>query len=183
MTDTIEFGKRINHRPIIVSLLVSFFFGGLGLIVNIKVAIISFLLVLFLLVCIYFPLNLPLLFGHWQLENHGISYYKMNSYRDKIKMILFPNQTDFQFISYSQIKNFQVIEEEKQYSVNDILTINPAKQSFLPWLRKPFFLELEMNHAETNLDLSFDQFHDPKNTLFRLSNVLTILAHKVELRN
>ena len=49
MTDTIEFGKRINHRPLIVSFIGSFLVGGLGLTVNIKIAIISFLAVLFLL--------------------------------------------------------------------------------------------------------------------------------------
>lgn len=179
MTDTIEFGNRINHRPIIVSLVMSFFAGGLGLIANIKVSILSFLAVLFLLVCIYYPMNLPVLFDHWQLENHGISYYKMNSYRDKIKMILFPHQTDFQFISYSQIKSFKVIEGDQQYTLENILTINPAKQSIFPWLRKPFFLELEMHQNTAKLDLSSDQLHDSKNTLYRLSNVLDILSKKV----
>ncbi len=179
MTDTIEFGKRINHRPLIVSFIGGFFVGGLELTANIKVAIISFLAVLFLLLCIYFSANLPKIFGHWQLENHGISYYKMNSYWDKLKIILFPNRTEFQFISYSQIKGFKVIEREKEYDLNNLLTINPAKQSFLPFLRKPFFLRLEINQDKIDLDLSYNQFHDSKNTLFRLSNVLKKLAEKI----
>jgi len=179
MTDTIEFGKRINHRPIVVSFFLSFLAGGLGLIANIKISLLSFLGVLFLLLCLYFPMNLSTLYGHWQLENHGISYYKMNSYWDKLKIILFPNNTEFQFISYSQIKKFKVIERDKQYSIENILTINPAKQPLFPWLRKPFFLKLELNKSSVDLDLSFDQFHDPKNTLFRLSNVLKILEKKI----
>lgn len=179
MTDTIEFGKRINHRPLFVSFILSFLAGGLGLIVNIKISLLSFLAVLFLLLCVYFPMNLPTLYGHWQLENHGVSYYKMNSYRDKLKIILFPNEAEYQFISYSQIKDFKVIERDQQYSLENILTINPAKQSLLPWLRKPFFLKLFLNKSDATLDLSFDQLHDPKNTLFRLSNVLEILAKKI----
>lgn len=180
MIDTIEFGKRINHRPIIVSIILSFLAGSLGLIGNIKISIISFLGVLFLLVCIYFPSYLSVLFGHWQLEKHGVSYYKMNSYRDKLKMIFFPNNVDFQFISYSQIKNFKVVEENSQYTLNDLLTIKPAKQSIFPWLRKPFFLQLELNKSEVKLDLSFDQLHDSKNTLFRLSNALVILSKNIK---
>lgn len=178
MIDTIEFGKKINHRPIIVSFLVSFLAGSVGLIANIKVSILSFLLVLFLLLCVYFPVLLPKLFGHWQLEKHGISYYKMNTYRDKLKLIFHPDQAEFQFISYSQIKGFQVHEENQQYSTADILTIKPAKQSIFPGLRKPFFLELELNQASTELDLSFDQLHDPQHTMYRLTNVLQILSNK-----
>lgn len=179
MTDTIEFGKRVNRRPIFISLILSFLAGGLGLIVNIKLSIISFLVVLFLLICVYYPTYLPKLFGHWQLENHGISYYKMNSYRDKLKMILFPDSVDFQFISYSQIKEFKVIESSQTFSISNLLTINPAKQSIWPWLRKKFYLHLILHKSTVDLDLSYDQLHDSKNTLFRLSNVLEILQNKI----
>lgn len=179
MLDTIEFGKKINHRPIIVSFLVSFLAGGLGLTVNMKVAILSFLVVLFLLLCVYYPLILPKLFGHWQLENHGISYYKMTNYRDKLNLILFPNQADFQFISYSQIKSYSVYEENEQYSSKNLLTIKPAKQSIFPWLRKPFFLRLNLNKTNADLDLSFDQLHDSQHTMYRLTNVLQVLDNKI----
>lgn len=179
MTDTIEFGKRINHRPILVSFISGFCAGGLGLIANIKVSILSFLAVLFLLLCVYYPSNLPQLFGHWQLENHGISYYKMGSYRDKIKLILFPDRASFQFVSFSQIKNIEVIEQTSSYDLNNLLTIKPAKQSIFPWLRKPFYLKLNLNKSHVNLDLSYDQLHDSKNTLYRLSNALEIITKKI----
>lgn len=179
MTDTIEFGKRINYHPLFISFLLSFLAGGLGLIANIKLSVFLLLIVLFLLICIYFPQNLPHLFGHWQLEKHGISYYKMNNFRDKLRMILTPHNVDYQFISYSQIKSFKVIERDQTYSLNDILTINPAKQSIFPWLRQPFALILELNGSNVSLDLSYDQLHDPHNTLFRLTNVLKVLDKKV----
>lgn len=179
MTDTIEFGKRINHYPIFISFILSFIAGSIGLIADIRISILLFLIVLFLLVCIYFPMNLPNLFGHWQLETHGISYYKMNSYWDKLKRVISPNTVEFQFISYSQIKNFKVVEESQEFSLKDILTIKPAKQSIFPWLRKPFFLKLELNNSSVKLDLAFDQLHDPNNTMFRLSNALNILSKKL----
>ncbi|APU71542.1 hypothetical protein BI355_1223 [Companilactobacillus crustorum] len=179
MTGTIAFGKTINHRPIIISIIFSLLSGGLGWIINLKVAIFSFLTILFLLLFIYYPANLEKLFGHWQLENHGISYYKMTSYPDRLKIVLFPDNIDYQFISYSQIKSFKVIEQDKLFSSADLLTIKPASQSILPWLRKPFFLELELNQSEIDLDLSYDQLHDSKNTLFRLSNALEVLNKKI----
>lgn len=179
MPDTIEFGKQLTHWPILVSFILSFFVGGFGLIINIKLALMLFFIVLFLLIFIYFPSYLPILFGHWQLENHGISYYKMNSYRDKLKMIFAPNKVEFQFISYSQIKSVRVVTQDQKYSITDILTIKPDKQSVFPWLRKPFFLELELNKNTVNLDLSFDQVHDPHNTLFRISNALDILGKRI----
>ncbi|MFH5810904.1 hypothetical protein [Companilactobacillus sp. FL22-1] len=180
MTTTIEFGKRINKRPIIVSFLVSFLAGALGLLVNLNLGISLFLLCLFLLLFVYYPINLPKLFSHWQLEKHGISYYKMDNYLDKLKMIFLPQQADFQFISYSQIKAFSIQEEAQNYTLKNILTIKPAKQSPFPWLRKPFFLELELNHATTKLDLSYDQLHDPKNTMFKVSNALDFLSKHID---
>jgi len=179
MTDTIEFGKRINHRPLTISLILSLLAGGLGFFANIKISIIAFLSVLFLLLCVYYPINLPDLFGHWQLEKHGVSYYKMNSYRDKLKIILHPDNAEFQFISYSQIKSFKVVERENKYSLTDILTIKPAKQSHFPWLRKPLYLELELNHSVVNLDVSWDQLHDSKNTLYRLTNALQVIDKNI----
>ncbi|MQS98277.1 hypothetical protein FHL05_10460 [Lactobacillus halodurans] len=175
-----EFGKKINHRPIIVSLILSLIAGGLGLIANFKVSLALFFIMLFLCICVYFPIYLRDLFGHWQLENHGISYYKMDSYLDKLKMILFPKNVDFQFISYSQIKNFKVIEEDKDYSLENLLTIKPAKQSIFPWSRKPFFLKLELNQSEIDLDLSYDQLHDKQNALFRLATALKFLKQKID---
>lgn len=103
----------------------------------------------------------------------------MNSYRDKLKMIFAPNKVEFQFISYSQIKSVRVVTQDQKYSITDILTIKPDKQSVFPWLRKPFFLELELNKNTVNLDLSFDQVHDPHNTLFRISNALDILGKRI----
>lgn len=179
MLDTIEFGKRINHRPIIVSFLVSFLAGVLGLTADIKTGILSFLIVLFLLLCVYFPIYLPKLFGHWQLEKHGISYYKMTTYWDKLKLIIIPNQADFQFISYSQVKSFSINEENQQFQSEDILKINPAKQSIFPWLRKPFCLKLNMNQTNAKLDLSFDQLHDPQHTMYRLNNAIQFLNTKI----
>ncbi len=179
MTDTIEFGQRVNRRPLTVSLILSLLAGGLGFLANLKVSIISFLSVLFLLICVYYPIVLDNLFGHWQLEKHGVSYYKMNSYRDKIKIIMNPSSADFQFISYSQIKSIHVVERENKYSLADILTIKPAKQSHIPWLRKPLYLELELNHSNVELDVSWDQLHDPKNTLYRLTNALQVMEKNI----
>jgi hypothetical protein len=64
--------------------------------------------------------------------------------------------------------------------MRDLLTIKPAKQSVFPWLRKPFFLKLELNQSSVNLDLASDQRHDPNNTMFRLSNALNIINKKTE---
>ncbi|WP_159102821.1 hypothetical protein [Companilactobacillus paralimentarius] len=46
-------------------------------------------------------------------------------------------------------------------------------------LRKPFYLVLDLNKGKILLDLSWDQQHDPKNTLYRVSNVLKIITEKI----
>lgn len=179
MFEKIEFGKKANRRPLIVSFLSSLIAGGLGAKINLSVAVILFLVIFFLLMFVYYPINLPRLFGHWQLENYGISYYKLISYHDRLKMIFSPNRIDYQFISFSQIKNCNILESDKKYDLQNILTIKPAKQSILPWLRSPFYLELNLNKGRILLDLSWDQRHDQKNTLYRVSNALKIITKKI----
>lgn len=179
VTNKIEFGKGINHRPLTVSVILSFLAGGLGLLVNIKFSVILFISIIIILILFYYPSYLLELFGHWQLEKHGISFYKMFTYRDKLKMILNPNDAEFQFISYSQIKSVQVVERDHKYTLADILTIKPAKQSYFPWLRKPFYLEIELNKGNIQLDLSWSQLHDPHNTMFSLSNALNIINNEI----
>ncbi|WP_334332613.1 hypothetical protein [Companilactobacillus sp. HBUAS59544] len=178
MTDSIEFGNRINRRPLIVSFFLSLIVGSFFGTINFKLALAVFFVILGLMLLWYYPANLKTLFGHWQVEKHGISYYKMHSYRDRLKMVLLPDKTDFQFISFSQVHKYHVVEGNHQYTSADILTINPAKQSLLPWKRKAFFLELEIKNGTIDLDLSSSQRSDP-NTLYRLSNVLKIIDSKI----
>lgn len=178
MTDSSEFGNRINRRPLIVSFLLSLIVGSIFLAINLKLALVLFLLILGFMLLWYYPTNLRTLFGHWQVEKHGISYYKMHSYRDRLKMVLLPDKTDFQFISFSQVHKYHVVEGNHKYTSADILTINPAKQSLLPWKRKAFYLELEIKNGTIDLDLSSSQRRD-SNTLFRLSNVLKIIDSKI----
>ena len=179
MIEKTEFGKKVNRRPLIVSLLLSLIFGGLGLIISPSAALSLFLGIFFLLIFVYYPRNLQKLFGHLQLELHGVSYYKLLTYRDRLKMIFFPDRIDYQFISFSQVKDCYILEDNKKYDLQNILTIKPAKQSFFPWLRKPFYLVLELHKGHISLDLSWNQRHDPKNTLYRVSNVLKIITEKI----
>lgn len=179
MIEKAEFGKKVNRRPLIISLLLSLIVGGLGSFINFSVALGLFLIIFFLLVFLYYPSNLSKLFGHWQLEKHGVSYYKLISYHDRLKMIFLPDRIDYQFISFSQVKKCYIVESDKKYDLQNILTIKPAKQSFFPWLRKPFYLALDLNKGKILLDLSWNQRHDPKNTLYRISNVLKIINEKI----
>ncbi|KRK75149.1 hypothetical protein FC67_GL001662 [Companilactobacillus alimentarius DSM 20249] len=179
MTNSIEFGKKINRRPIMISLILSLIAGGIGAYFDFKLAISLFLLVLIFMLFIYYPNNLSVLFGHWQVEKHGISYYKMDSYFDRLKMTLLPDITEFQFISFSQVKSYYVIEQKEKFDLTNILTINPTRQSIFPWLRKPFYLVLVVNGGQIKLDLSWTQLHDRKNSLYRLSNALKVIDQKI----
>ncbi|GAB5057947.1 hypothetical protein COSHB9_23370 [Companilactobacillus alimentarius] len=64
MTNSIEFGKKINRRPIMISLILSLIAGGIGAYFDFKLAISLFLLVLIFMLFIYHPNNLSVLFGH-----------------------------------------------------------------------------------------------------------------------
>ncbi|GAB5057946.1 hypothetical protein COSHB9_23360 [Companilactobacillus alimentarius] len=103
----------------------------------------------------------------------------MDSYFDRLKMTLLPDITEFQFISFSQVKSYYVIEQKEKFDLTNILTINPTRQSIFPWLRKPFYLVLVVNGGQIKLDLSWTQLHDRKNSLYRLSNALKVIDQKI----
>ncbi|APX72993.1 hypothetical protein M5C72_07805 [Companilactobacillus allii] len=179
MNSTITFGREINHGPLFRSILISAILGIASSFANNKIGITIFLIILFVMLFIYYPSYLPLLYGYWILEKHGITYYDMSSYRAKLKLIFLAKQSKLQFISYSQIHNFTVKTENKTYSVEDITTLNNTKQSHFVWLRKPLNLEIQLKSHNINLDMSFDQLHDNKNIQARVMNVSNILEEKI----
>lgn len=180
MDSTITFGQEINHGPLIRSILISALLGCVGSLINYKTGLAIFLIILFIALFIYYPSYLPFLYSYWALEAHGITYYDMNSYRAKIKMIFLGNNVDHQFISYSEINGFEIRSENHSYSLADISTFKNQKQPLFTWLRKPLNLVLKLKNNQILLDISWDQLHDNKNIPARLMNVMSYMDSHIQ---
>lgn len=181
MDSTIKFGKEINHGPLIKSILISALVGCGGSLINYKTGLIIFLIILLIMLFVYYPSYLPFLYSYWTLEEHGISYYDMSSYRLKLKMIFKGREADHQFVSYSEINDFEIISADKSYSLADISVFKNQKQPIFTWLRKPTDLVLKLKNTQIKLDVSWDQLHDNKNLKPRLMNAMSFLDNKIQL--
>ncbi|WP_164505059.1 hypothetical protein [Companilactobacillus hulinensis] len=179
MNSTITFGREINHGPLFRSILISAILGIASSFINYKAGITIFLVILFVLLFIYYPSYLPLLYGYWVLEKHGITYYDMNSYRSKLKLIFVAKQSSLQFISYSEIHDFHVKTENETYTATDITSFKNKRQSHFVWLRKPLNLEIQLKRNKIDLDMSWDQVHDNKNISARIMHVADVLETKI----
>lgn len=180
MDRMINFGREINHGPLIRSILISALLGCVSSLINYKTGLMIFLIILLIMLFVYYPSYLPFLYSYWALEAHGITYYDMSSYHAKLKMIFRGRNSDHQFISYTEINSFEVKSENNSYSLIDISTFKNQKQSIFTWLRKPLNLILHLKNNQITLDASWDQLHDSKNIQARLMNVMSYLDKKVQ---
>lgn len=180
MDGSINFGREINHGPLIKSILISALLGCVGLLINYKMGLTIFLIILLIMVFVYYPSYLPFLYSFWSLEEHGITYYDMSTYRAKLNLIIQGKNADHQFISYTEINSFEVKSENNSYSTMDISTFKNQRQSIFTWLRKPLNLVLHLKNSKIALDASWDQLHDNKNIQARLMNLMSYLDKKIQ---
>ena len=81
----LEFGKKVNYRPLLVSLLfallvVSFFNIFHNTFLTVLSGIAGFLLILL----VHYYMNLPLEFKYWRTTDDSIQYSDLNNWNDRI---------------------------------------------------------------------------------------------------
>ncbi|HIY93336.1 hypothetical protein [Companilactobacillus sp. HBUAS56275] len=103
----IKFGKRVNYRPLIISLVLGLFPGlifamvGFGKIPSILVGIGIFLV---FFVGYYFRI-LPVLFNYWEVGNGYVQYINLNKTSARFKALLLPFSVHMKTIDFNSIKS------------------------------------------------------------------------------
>ena len=154
MKTELSFGRKIDHRPLINSLLVSALTCAVTAIFNPQAMVVacigSYLLTLFVI----YPLFLKTLYGYWRVNIVGINYYPMDSYQKRLAFILFPETSRLTSLKFEDIQSYQLHQSSH-------LHLYPAKKpSRLAVISHPLYLELKMDNGQVfNLDLSWDATH------------------------
>ncbi|CAJ2230538.1 hypothetical protein CPBBRM18_IMEEAPEM_00080 [Companilactobacillus paralimentarius] len=105
----IKFGKRINYRPLMISLVLSLLPGFIismmlskvgGLILGIAIFLISF-------IGYYFRI-LPVLFNYWEVGSGYVQYIDLNSNSERFKALLLPFSIHEKTIDFNSIKSVTI---------------------------------------------------------------------------
>lgn len=171
----LKFGKKINYRPLIVSLLTSLIIGllfGLNIdaLLGLQVGIIMFL-IMFLG---HYLIVLPVIFNYWYLDQNKIRYSNIKSIHTRLLMLFFPKMLHLDTIKKNRISSITilglpqpdinlnsefVISEEGGFLYNLLLMINePVKIRILT-----------TDNKTVDLDLSRDFVKHPQETIAKIN--------------
>lgn len=174
-----KFGKKVNYRPILVSLAFALIpIIGIGHFYPLR-GILAGLLVFLLVILIYYLPNLPILFSYWQADNNEIKFNDMSNLSHRLTMILLP----FKQLSTINEKDIQSItilgklEDTKEMTyAMQVGAYYAILTPIISMIKNPVSLELTMNNGQkVQLSISRDYAYDHKKTIAKLNQFFDTL--------
>lgn len=171
----LSFGKKVNYRPLLVSLSLAFIIGllfkiNLSLRSGIEIGTIVFLLVFLG----HYLLILPIIFNYWDSQKENIRYSDNKTIRTRLAVMFYPRHLRLKEIAKNDIvaitllglpqkssnpRNDPTVSEETGLLYNLTLLIN-----------QPIKIRLTLrNKTVVALDLSNDYVNRPEKTLGKLN--------------
>lgn len=183
----LEFGKKVNYRPLLVSLLfallvVSFFNIFHNTFLTVLSGIAGFLLILL----VHYYMNLPLEFKYWRTTDDSIQYSDLNNWNDRIWAMLVPPAARLTTIKKRDIAEITVKGDlNKVYSTPSMIPFNTSMGIFssgVALINNQHVVKLTLKNDETiDLDISRDFVYSRKDTIKKLNQLFKDLhAYGVE---
>ncbi|HIY93382.1 hypothetical protein [Companilactobacillus sp. HBUAS56275] len=105
-----QFGKKVNFRPLLISLLIGFIPGNAAYAISGNGLIGLFVgLCFFSIIFAHYYSELPALFSYWQFDGEKLEYNNMASPAKRVSMIFFPSFAKMETIKKEQIKSVQLM--------------------------------------------------------------------------
>ncbi len=102
----LKFGKKVNFRPLIVSLVFALFLGLISQqTVNTSIGFIVGASVFLLIFLGYYWRMLPTLFTYWETDNNSLNYNQMDNMSDRLLMMLAPLSNQLGKIDFDSIES------------------------------------------------------------------------------
>lgn len=157
--ESIEFGRKINNVPMMVS------WGG-GILIGILLMIFTKVVLLAVILGITAVVVIALVYawlltgfyGYWEIDDKGIRSFDYQNFSIRFQSVLFPFSEDRNVIKYSDIAKLTVIVGKEMNAPSNILggSFNAPKKIMFN-LPTPYYIELQLKDSrEIHLDLSAD---------------------------
>jgi len=174
----IKFGKKVNLRPVLLSVLVGFipgcffwvFFNGwLGFFVG---------FCFFAAIIAYYYLNLSKVFNYWQFDGENIEYNDMTNPTKKLMLILFPYFVKMDVIKGEDIKSIKLLGDMKnQKTLPPMVPFSNTYSIFyarISMMKNPIGVEITMKDGKQKyLDISRDYTYDKEKSTKRINDLLS----------
>lgn len=170
----LKFGKKVNYRPLGLSLLtgltVGILFGSnISLIIGVEVGIIMFS-VMFLG---HYLLFLPTIFNYWESSSEFIRYSDITKTMNRIIAMISPAKLPMKVIDKAKIKEITITGLPPTYT-NLTAQFIAAEEGSLMYglflmINSPVKIQIILDdRTKINLDISKDYFTHPQTTLAKL---------------
>lgn len=171
----LKFGKKINYRPLLVSLCFALIVGlllGMNLSWNLglDVGIVMFILILLG----HYLLILPVIFNYWDSSKNSIRYSNFKKIHSRFFAMFFPKLESLKTIDKDKIAAITLIGlPQKDFNLTSELIVSEEAgfmYNILLMLNDPVKVRLTMDDATIiDLDLSRDFVKRPENTISKLN--------------
>lgn len=174
----LRFGKKVNLRPLIVSIAIAFLPGYLfGILFNNLIGLlVGFCF--FSIVFSYYYVNLPNQFCYWQFDGNNIEYNDINSPFKKLAIMFFPHFYRMSIIKKEQIQSIKLLGNiDTKKNLPFMLPVSNAYSIFsarLSMIKNPIGIEITtVDNNKIYLDASRDYTYNSKKATEKINKFLT----------
>lgn len=179
----LNFGKKVNYRPVLISLLIGLIVGSIvGAIFQSSIGGFLVTAAIFLFVFLgYYLVTLPNTFSYWEVDKDVIKYSNMDHKAHRVAMMLLPTtmnrltEIDMHDIKTIVLHGSQDKPKDMPFALfyNPYLAIVSASVSMG---RNPMYAEIILqNGQEIDLDMSRDYIYNSQVTFEKIDELIEIL--------
>lgn len=174
-----QFGKKVNFRPLLISLFVGFIPGNVAYVffqngwVGLFVGLCFFSIIFF---AHYYP-ELPELFSYWQFDGETLKYNNMASPKKRLVMMFFPSFAKMDTVKKSQIKSVKLMGDVKnQTELPSMVPFSNAYSIFysrLSMMKNPVGIEITTtDDKKIYLNAARDYAYDKEKTVKEINSFM-----------
>lgn len=173
----LRFGKKVNLRPLMVSVAIAFLPGYLfGILFSISIGLLTGFC-FFSAIFLYYYVNLPSQFCYWQFDGKNIEYDDINDSFRRLITMFFPHFYKMSMIKKEQVRSIKLLGNiEDKENLPFMVPVSNAYSLFstrLSMIKNPTGIEVTtMDNNKIYLDVSRDYTYDNKKTIKKINKFL-----------
>jgi len=177
MENELSFERKISFEPLMISLFLGAMVAAIFYsifpkypLIGVMLGLVSFILE----VGLVYPRYLSNSYGYWKINDQGIYYYDYSTWSKCMRAIFLPSQEKFQKLSFSNIKNFSIIDGKSIMNTQEPL----GGSLRAPLARKIHCLVIETNHQKIKLNCAWTAAGIPT-TSADIKKIVTLINSKM----
>lgn len=178
----LKFGKKLNYRPLLISLGLAIIFGSIGLILSPVAAGIIGIGVFVVCFFVYYLRSVPVIFQYWEADQDSLRYSDLTHIGHRLFLMLFPFKNHLKVIKTTDIDSITI--KGKLDSLTEIPNAIPYSgylaimSPAISISQNPVDLIVKLVDGTTvDLSVARDYVYDPKKAIRQLKKLFATLEN------